>query len=62
MRTRKFISKRFKIKKSGKIIKRTCGQGHFNARQTGNKKRSKRTDDTMSPTVQKTIVRSMPYG
>jgi ribosomal protein L35 len=63
IKTNKLFSKRFKIKKkSGKIIKRTCGQGHFNAREDGNTKRNKRSDSTMSNTIRKTIQRAMPHG
>lgn len=62
IKTRKLIAKRFNLKKSGKIIKRTCGQGHFNAREDGNTKRGKRSDSTMSDTIRKTITRAMPHG
>ena len=65
MKTHKATAKRFKVKKSKngtKILKRTDGQDHFNARQTGKKKRNKRSDKTMSATVRKTIVRAMPHA
>jgi ribosomal protein L35 len=49
-KTRKFITKRVRVTKNGKgkVMKRTAGQGHFNARQTGKKKRNKRSDGTVS--------------
>ena len=61
-KTRKSIAKRFKVKKSGKILKRTCGQGHFNARESGQIKRNKRRDGTMSNTLRKAITRALPHG
>lgn len=41
-------------------MKRTDGQDHFNARETGKTKRNKRTDKTMSNRSRQTIMRSMP--
>lgn len=65
LKTHKATAKRFQIKKSRKgtkILKRADGQDHFNARQTGSKKRNKRSDNTMTNTLQKTILRAMPHG
>ncbi|MEK7623486.1 MAG: 50S ribosomal protein L35 [Patescibacteria group bacterium] len=65
LKTHKGILKRFKIKRSKKgvkVIKRTNGQDHFNARETGKVKRNKRSDATMTNTVQQTILRALPYN
>jgi len=65
MKTKKSIAKRFLIKKSKKgvkVLKRTDGQDHFNARESGRTKRNKRSDNTMSKTVQQTILRAVPYS
>lgn len=66
IKTRKNISKRYKIKKSKtkgvRVIKRTDGQDHFNSRESGKTKRNKRSDNTITKTaVQNTILRAMPY-
>ena len=65
MKTNKAIAKRFQIKKSRKngvsVIKRATGQDHFNARASGNTKRNKRSDVTMTKTLQATIIHAMPY-
>jgi len=50
-KTKKSISKRFKVTKTGKVIKRTAGQGHYNSRETGNVRRNKRSDVVLSKTV-----------
>jgi len=42
MKTRKSLSKRFKITKTGKVMRRVCGQDHFRAKKSGNKIRAKR--------------------
>ena len=65
LKTNKAIAKRFLVKRSKKgtkILKRTDGQDHFNARETGKVKRNKRSDVTMTNTVQQTILRGMPYA
>ena len=43
-KTHKATAKRFKVKKTGKIIKRTDGQDHFNSRESGKTKRNKRSN------------------
>jgi len=65
IKTHKATAKRFRIKKSKtgtKVLKRTDGQDHFNARETGKTRRNKRSDVTMSKSVQKTILRAMPHA
>lgn len=52
MKTKKSISKRFRVTKTGKVIKRTAGQGHFNSRETGNVRRNKRSDKTLSKSME----------
>lgn len=51
MKTKKSISKRFRVTKTGKVIKRTAGQGHFNSRESGKVKRNKRSDQSLSKTM-----------
>jgi large subunit ribosomal protein L35 len=35
MKTRKSISKRFKITKNGKVLRRATGQNHYRAKKNG---------------------------
>ncbi|OIO46362.1 MAG: 50S ribosomal protein L35 [Parcubacteria group bacterium CG1_02_39_15] len=42
MKTRKSISKRFKITKTGKVLRRATGQDHFRAKKSGKKVRQSR--------------------
>ena len=65
IKTHKATAKRFQIKRSKKgikILKRTDGQDHFNSRESGKTKRNKRSDNTMSDTMKKTILRAMPHS
>jgi len=42
MKTRKSITKRFKITKTGKVLRRAIGQDHHRAKKSGKTKRLKR--------------------
>lgn len=53
----KTISKRFKTTKSGKIVKRKCGQDHLNAKEPGKVTRQKRNDVNLSSASAKNIKR-----
>jgi len=55
-KTHKAISKRFRVTKTGKVIKRTAGQGHYNSRETGKVGRNKRNDVTLSVAMVKHVT------
>ncbi|MBN1326241.1 50S ribosomal protein L35 [Candidatus Falkowbacteria bacterium] len=54
-KTHKSIVKRYKVTKTGKVMKRKAGQGHFNARESGNITRMKRKTTTQAKPFVKTI-------
>ena len=62
LKTHKAIAKRFKVTKNGKVKKRVAGQGHFNARETGKTRRSKRLDATLSTSMVKHVTQRVPYS
>ena len=62
MKTPKSLSKRFKITKTGKVMIRKGGQGHFNARESGNTTREKRRDIQMSDHHAPNVKRLLPYN
>lgn len=55
MKTHKAMAKRFKVTKTGKVLKRKAGQAHFNSRENGQTTRNKRRDVEMSDTFTKNI-------
>jgi len=59
MKTKQLIAKRIKITKKKKILHHTCGQDHFNARESSKITRNKRRDRQISKSYQKTILRSV---
>jgi len=56
-KTHKALAKRFKLKKSGKILKRKAGQGHFNSRENGKTRRNKRRDISLPKATAKQITK-----
>jgi len=54
-KTRKSYSKRFQVTKKKKVLKRSSGQDHFNARESGNTTRKKRKDSEIHKGWQKLI-------
>ena len=59
-KTHKATAKRFKRTKTGKIIKRTAGQNHYNSRESGKVGRNKRSDFVMSKTVNHVMQINLP--
>lgn len=55
MKTHKMISKRVRVTKGGKVIKRHGGQDHFNSRDSGKTTRNKRRDQALSPAFEKAV-------
>ena len=61
IKTHKATVKRFKKTGTKKLKQRKAGQGHFNARESGNTTRQKRLDITTTKTLKKTINLLTPY-
>jgi large subunit ribosomal protein L35 len=61
LKTRKSIAKRFKITKTGKILRRAIGQDHARMKKTGKQKRHKRKWIVLSKPETKKIKNVM-YG
>lgn len=58
LKTKKVISKRIK-KTKHKLITKTCGQDHFNARETGKVGRNKRRNRTVHKSIQRNVKRAL---
>lgn len=59
LKTRKVISKRVRVTKSGKIKTKRAGQDHFNARESSKTTRNKRGTKTVSETITRNIKRAI---
>jgi len=61
MKTRKSITKRFKITRTGKVLRRVIGQDHYRAKKSGKKKRASRKWVEVSKSEAKKIKKLL-YG
>ncbi|MFA4936932.1 MAG: 50S ribosomal protein L35 [Patescibacteria group bacterium] len=59
-KTHKASSKRFKISARGKFLKRTAGQDHFNARESGKTSMAKRRDSTIADVNVRALRKLIP--
>lgn len=62
MKTHQATAKRYKRTRTGKIEKRTSGQNHFNARESGKVGRNKKSDVVVSTTLNNVMRIALPNG
>lgn len=55
-KTRKSVSKRFKITAKKKVLRRKSKQNHFNARQSADQRRNKRNEGSVEGKAAKNIL------
>jgi large subunit ribosomal protein L35 len=58
MKTRKSLVKRFKITKTGKVLRRVGGQNHYRAKKSGKKIRQKRGWVVLHPSIAKKVKKA----
>ena len=61
LKTHQAIAKRYRITRTGKVIKKRAGRDHFNARESGNVTRAKRRPVRQAKTEHRTIKTLLPY-
>jgi ribosomal protein L35 len=62
LKTRKSVSKKVRITKKKKAMRRYTKQNHYNSKQTGNFKRKKRRDIRLFKTDEKNVLKALPYA
>jgi ribosomal protein L35 len=62
LKTHKTVSKRLKLTRKGKLLKRKGGQGHFNSRESGTVTRNKRRDLEVSEVYVRNLKSLMPHA
>ncbi len=55
-KTHKALTKRFKLTKRGKVLKRKAGNDHFNSKESGKTRRNKRRDIRMPKSMEKAVA------
>lgn len=61
-KTKKSVAKKIKVTGSGKLMRRATKQNHYNTRETGNFKRSKRRDQSFFAADEKNVAKALPYA
>ena len=59
IKTRKALVKKIKVSKNGKVFRRSTGQNHFNAKDSGSETRAKRQDQRLFKTDEKNILKAL---
>lgn len=59
MKTPKSVIKKVTVTKGKKVTRRSTGQNHFNAKESGNKTRSKRSDKRLFRTDEKNVLKAL---
>lgn len=62
LKTNKSVKKRFKITKSGKVLFRPAGIGHFQAKKSGNQKRRNKGYTELKGSLAKQVKTMLPYN
>ncbi|MBI3671182.1 50S ribosomal protein L35 [Candidatus Azambacteria bacterium] len=58
-KTRKSITKRMKLTRNKKLVRRAAGQDHFNARATGNQTRKKHATKNLHARDVKKLIKQI---
>lgn len=59
MKTPKAVIKKVTVTKNKKVTRRSTGQNHFNAKESGKKTRSKRSDKRLFKTDEKNVLKAL---
>ncbi|MBT4849689.1 50S ribosomal protein L35 [Candidatus Parcubacteria bacterium] len=61
LKTKKLLKKRVKVTGKKKVLIRTGGQNHFNARESSKVTKNKRRDKQISSANMKNVKKLLPY-
>lgn len=61
IKTKKALTKRFKITKNGKILRRLSGQNHYRSKKTGERKRKGRKWVALAKSETKRVKRYLNF-
>jgi len=63
LKTKKSVSKKIKVTGSGKLLRRSSGQNHYNSRDTGAQTRAKRLDKGFKlASEEQNVKNALPYA
>ncbi len=61
LKTRKAVLKRLKVTGTKKLLRRKCGQNHFNAKESSQVTKSKKATVELGKSQQKIFRKELPY-
>ena len=61
LKTRKSVSKKVRVTKGKKVLRRYTKQNHFNSRETGKFGRFKKRDKRLFKADDKNVLKALPY-
>ncbi len=59
LKTNKALSKKIKITKNKKVLRRKTGQNHYNSKENGQQGRAKKSDLRLSKPDEKNILKAL---
>jgi ribosomal protein L35 len=62
LKTFKALSKKVKVTKRKKVIRRATGQNHYNSKETGEEGRAKKSDVRLFKADEKNVLNALPYN
>lgn len=63
LKTKKAAAKKVKVTKKKKVIRRKCGQNHYNSKETGNTGREKKSEIRLFKSDEANYLkRGLPYA
>ncbi|OGI29245.1 MAG: hypothetical protein A2288_03085 [Candidatus Moranbacteria bacterium RIFOXYA12_FULL_44_15] len=62
IKTFKALSKKVKVTKNKKVLRRKTKQNHFNSKETGEQGRKKRKDVRLFKADEKNVLNALPYS
>lgn len=62
IKTKKAASKKFKITKNRKVLRRKTGQNHYNSKETGKVGRLKKRSVRLFKADEQNVLRALPYS
>lgn len=61
LKTHKALSKKIKVTKNKKILRRKTGQNHYNSKENGQQGRAKKSDLRLFKTDEKNVLKALIY-
>lgn len=62
LKTKKSLVKKIRVTKKKKVMRRKCGQNHYNSKETGQTGREKKKDLRLFRADEQNVLKALPYS